>query len=91
MRWRVSIEGAACVRSDKFGEEIAACVDMSRGGVSFRSRNRYEQGMQIKIAVPFSKDAKEASAIFVRGRIANVREVEGGEMCRCGVEFVRGS
>jgi hypothetical protein len=88
-RMRAKVSFFACVRTEEFGEDIVACIDMSRGGVSFRSRNLYQKGMGLRIAVPFSPEEKEAAAIFVRGRIANVREVEGEGMRRCGVEFVR--
>jgi hypothetical protein len=88
-RVRPKVNFSACVRTEEFGEEIVACIDMSRGGVSFRSRNGYGRGMKVQIAVPYSREAKEAPAIFVRGRVANVKEMAGGGMWRCGVEFVR--
>ena len=65
------------------------CVDMSRGGVSFRSRNVYEKDMMLEIAVPYSPEVKEAPSIYVKGRIANVKEMANGGMWRCGVEFLR--
>lgn len=85
---RAKVNFHACVRSQKYGEEIVKCIDMSRGGVSFRSQNEFRRGMMIQIAVPYSPEEKRAPAIFVQGRIANVMEVAGG-MYRCGVEFVK--
>ena len=79
---------SVCVRTEEFKDDIVACIDMSRGGVSFRSKNQYTKEMRIQIAVPFSADVKEAPAIFVRGRIANVRAMEDRGMWRCGVEFL---
>jgi hypothetical protein len=72
-----------------FGNDIVKCIDMSKGGVSFKSHHCYETHMAIEIAVPFAADVKEAPAIFVKGRIANVAEMTGSGIWRCGVEFVR--
>ena len=88
-RTRAKVNFMACVRTEKFGDEVVACIDMSRGGVSFRARNAYEKDMRLQIAVPYAADVKEAPAIFVRGRIAHVRAMDGGEMWKCGVEFLR--
>jgi hypothetical protein len=86
-RVRAKVNFFACVKTDVFGDDVVRCIDMSKGGVSFRSQHAYTQEMKLEIAVPFSAEVKEAPAIFVRGRIANVREM-GGEMWRCGVEFL---
>jgi hypothetical protein len=88
VRIRAKVNFSACVRSEDFGDDIVRCVDMSRGGVSFRSSNRYYKGLSVQIAVPFSPDAKEAPAIFVRGRIANVKALEEEGLWRYGVEFL---
>ena len=88
-RVRAKVNFFACVRSDAFGEEVVPCIDMARGGVSFRSRNPYEQGTIIAIAVPYSAEERKAPAIFVKGRIANVKVLEFEGMYRYGVEFVR--
>lgn len=89
-RARVKVNFSACVRTREFGDDVVVCIDMSRGGVSFRSRNLYKRDTQVMIAVPFSQEAKDAPAIFVKGRIANVTGMEGQSMWRCGVEFLRG-
>jgi hypothetical protein len=87
-RVRAKVNFSACVRTEVFGDDVVRCIDMSRGGVSFRSEHAYTREMVVEIAVPFSAEAREAPAIFVRGRIANVKETEGRR--RCGVEFLRG-
>ena len=88
-RVRAKVNFLACVRTEQFGEEVVRCIDMSRGGVSFRGQNAYEKDMAITIAVPFAAEVREAAAIFVRGRIAHVKALEDGETWRCGVEFLR--
>jgi len=88
-RARAKVNFFACVKTAQFGMDIVTCLDMSKGGVGFRGRNRYIQGMKIEIAVPYAPEVKDAPAIFVSGRIANVGEVDG--MWRCGVEFLKGA
>jgi hypothetical protein len=88
-RRRAKVNFFACIRTESFLEEVVQCIDMSRGGVSFRSRNSYEKGMRLEIAVPYAAEVKEAPAIFVRGRIAHVRDRGKGEMPKYGVEFQR--
>jgi PilZ domain len=68
-------------------EPTVACIDMAKGGVSFRSRNEYATGTMIQISVPFAAEAREAPAIFVSARIMNVRKIPGGDLFRCGVQF----
>jgi hypothetical protein len=88
-RVRAKVNFFACVRTEAFGQEVVQCIDMSRGGVSFRSQHCYEKGTRLQIAVPFAAEVKEAPAIFVQGRIAQRRAIGTGEMWRCGVEFLR--
>jgi hypothetical protein len=88
-RGRAKVSFFAAVKTPQLGLDIVTCIDMSKGGVGFRSRNPYEKEMKIQIAVPFAPELKNAPAIFVAGRIANVRKVDG--MWRCGVEFLKGT
>jgi hypothetical protein len=89
-RMRAKVKFFACVRTEKFGESLGTCIDMGRGGMSFRSKNCYEKDQRVRIAVPFSPESPEAPAIFVPGRIAQAKEFAGGEMWVCGVEFLKG-
>ena len=86
-RARAKVNFFACVKTPQFGLDIVTCLDMSKGGVGFRSRHQYRQEMRIQIAVPYSPEVKDAPAIFVSGRIANVRKMD--EMWRYGVEFLK--
>ena len=88
-RARARVSFFACVKTAQFGPDIVTCLDMSKGGVGFRSRNPYKKEMKIQIAVPYAPEVKNAPSIFVSGRIANVREMDG--MWRCGVEFLKGA
>ena len=86
-RARAKVNFFACVKTPHFGLDIVTCLDMSKGGVGFRSRNQYKPEMRIQIAVPYSPEVKDAPAIFVSGRIANVRKID--DLWRCGVEFLK--
>jgi len=88
-RARAKVSFFACVKTAQFGPDIVTCLDMSKGGVSFRSRNPYKKEMKIQIAVPYAPEVKNAPSIFVSGRITNVREMDG--MWKCGVKFLKGA
>jgi hypothetical protein len=79
----------ACVKTAQFGPDIVTCLDMSKGGVGFWSLNPYKKAMKIQIAVPYAPEVKNAPSIFVSGRVANVREMDG--MWKCGVKFLQGA
>jgi hypothetical protein len=88
-RVRAKVNFAAFVKSDQPCGEVVTCIDMSRGGVSFRSKKVYEKETTVQIAVPFSPETKDDQVIFVPGRITNVSEIAGGGIWRCGLEFLR--
>ena len=60
---------------------------MSRGGLSFRTKNPYREGAVVRIAVPFSPE-REAPAIFVPAKIAYLRRMEVQDCYRCGVMYL---
>jgi hypothetical protein len=88
-RVRAKVNFLACVRSELFAEEVVKCIDMAKGGVSFRSKNPHVKNSVIQIAVPFSPEDQKLPAIFVRARVANVRELPDEGIFRCGVGFLR--
>src|SRR5208282_6175110 len=65
-RTRVKARVLACIRRRGFQEEVAVCEDLSKGGISFRSRNHYPEGTRLEVAVPYTPGA---GAIFVPIRI----------------------
>ena len=86
-RVRAKVNFFACVRTDEFGDDVVRCIDMSKGGVSFRGEQAYTTSMPIEIAVPFAKNEPGVTPFFVRGRIANIFTDKNGAQ-RCGVEFL---
>jgi len=87
-RVRAKVNYFACVRSEAFGDDIVVCIDMSRGGMSFKTKNFYLVNITVTIAVPFSPESPKAPAIFVPARIASVSDFPNGKLYRCGVEFL---
>src|SRR5206468_10227806 len=65
-RARVKARVLACIRRRGFAEEVVVCEDLSKGGISFRSRNQYPVGTRVEVAVPFTPGT---GAIFVPIRI----------------------
>jgi hypothetical protein len=78
----------ACVQSDAFGKDVVSCIDMSRGGLGFRTKNAYAISTEVTIAVPFSPESPNAPAIYVPARVANIAELPEMKMFRCGVAFL---
>jgi hypothetical protein len=90
-RVRAKVNYFACVRSAGFGDDIVVCLDMSRGGLCFKSQHCYQKSTVVQIAVPFSPESRESPAIFVPAQIAHVEEIPGQGLYRCGVAFLPGN
>jgi len=84
VRTRVSF--TACVRQESSGEDIVECDNISKGGLSFRSRKSYAVGSSIEVAVPYSPGAP---AIFVAASIRHVETIASGTLFRYGAAYTR--
>ena len=85
-RTRVKARVLACVRRRGFQEEVALCEDLSKGGLSFRSRNHYPEGCRLEVAVPYTPGA---SAIFVPIRIVFSQAIATAGLFRHGAAYLR--
>jgi hypothetical protein len=85
-RTRVKARVLACIRRRGFQEEIAVCEDLSKGGMSFRSRNRYPEGTRLEVAVPYTPGA---GAIFVPIRIVFSQPIASAGLFRHGAAYLR--
>lgn len=85
---RAKINYFACIRSEAFGDEIVPCIDMSRGGLSFRTKFAHLISSELRIAVPFSPDAPVATALFVSACVMNIAVIPAMDRYRCGVAFL---
>jgi hypothetical protein len=87
-RVRAKVNYFACVQSAAFGKDVVTCVDMSRGGLGFRTKTAYAISTDVTIAVPFSPESPDAPAIYVAARVVNIAELPELKMFRCGVAFL---
>jgi len=85
-RTRVKARVLACIRQRGFQEEVAVCEDLSKGGISFRSRNNYPEGSRLEVAVPYTPGA---GAIFVPIRIVFSQPIAAAGLYRHGAAYVR--
>lgn len=85
-RTRVKARVLACIRRRGFQEEVAVCEDLSKGGLSFRSRNKYEEGSRVEVAVPFTPGS---GAIFVPIRIVFSQAIASVGLYRHGAAYIR--
>jgi hypothetical protein len=85
-RTRVKARVLACIRRRGFQEEVAVCEDLSKGGISFRSRNQYPEGSRLEVAVPFTPGS---GAIFVPIRIVFSQPIPSAGLFRHGAAYVR--
>jgi hypothetical protein len=85
-RARVKARVLACIRRRGFQEEVAVCEDLSKGGISFRSRNQYPEGSRLEVAVPFTPGA---GAIFVPIRIVFSQAIPSAGLFRHGAAYIK--
>jgi hypothetical protein len=85
-RTRVKARVLACIRQRGFQEEIAVCEDLSKGGLSFRSRNQYVAGSRVEVAVPFTPGT---GAIFVPIRIVFSQAIPSAGLFRHGAAYIK--
>ena len=85
-RTRVRARVLACIRQRGFQEEVAVCEDLSKGGISFRSRNQYPEGTRLEVAVPYTPGA---GAIFVPIRIVFCQPIATVGLFRHGAAYLR--
>jgi hypothetical protein len=83
---RIKARVLACIRRRGFEEEVAVCEDLSKGGLSFRSRNQYPEGTRIEVSVPFTPGS---SAIFVPVRIVFSVAIPSAGLFKHGVSYIR--
>lgn len=84
---RMRVNFKACVRRPDSQDDFVACEDMSRGGLRFKSKQKYFEKALIEVAVPYSPGDQ---AIFVPAQIVFVQELPEQKLYRCGVMYLRG-
>ncbi len=85
-RARIRARVLACIRRRGFQEEVAVCEDLSKGGLSFRSRNQYPEGTRVEVAVPYTPGS---GAIFVPIRIVFSQAIASAGLFRHGAAYLK--
>jgi hypothetical protein len=84
---RIKVSYSACVRHpDRDGGDIVLCEDMSKGGLRFKSRQKYFTQSLIEVAVPYQPGQP---AIFVPAQIVYVEELPEQQLFRYGVQYLK--
>jgi len=83
---RIRVSFTACVRQENFDDDIVECDNISKGGLSFRSRKSYPVGSSINVAAPYSPGVP---AIFVIVCIRHVETIASGSLFRYGAAYAR--
>jgi hypothetical protein len=76
----------ACVRQKPGTEEMAVCENVSRQGIAFRTKNRYHEGSQVEVAVPYTPGMAN---VFVPAVVIHVRALPTAGLYRHGARYLR--
>lgn len=82
---RINMKTVACVGPVGPRADIVEVMNISRGGMCFRSSRTYREDSWIQVAVPYTEGAEN---IFVAGRIVRSRRINNA-LTEYGVEYVR--
>jgi PilZ domain len=82
---RVRVNFTACVRNPGSEDRLVLCENVSRGGLCFKSSQRYYETSRIEVAAPYSPGSP---CILVPAQIVHVQELPEEGMFRCGVQFL---
>lgn len=75
----------ACIRQGILQEEVAVCEELSKSGISFRSRNQYPEGTRLEVAVPYTPGA---AAIFVPVLVELSQAIPAAGVFRHGARYI---
>lgn len=82
---RVDMKTTACIGPLGPDADVVDVMNVSRGGVCFRSPRAYAEDTWVQVAVPYTPGTAN---IFVAGRIVRSRKITNG-LTEYGVEYVK--
>lgn len=85
---RIPTKSVGCISYGGVRDEIVRVKDASRGGFRFQSPNAFNEGSQIMVAVPYTRDAVN---VFVPARIMWCRELPHLDRREYGVAYTEHS
>jgi hypothetical protein len=74
----------ACVRSGG-EEEMAVCENVSKQGIAFRSRHKYDEGTTVEVAVPYTPGTAN---VFIPALVVHARPLPTAGLHRHGVKYL---
>jgi hypothetical protein len=83
---RTKVDMKACIQGPGFKPDVVQVLDVSRGGVSFFSKNTYDKDTWINVAVPYTPGTAN---IFVAAMIVR-KQPKGDECYEYGLKYVKG-
>ena len=85
---RLKMQTNGCIREPGVDETLVAVVDVSRGGIKFRTPKKYPVHKWVEIAVPFTRGAAN---IFVPARITWTKYGNPGDLHEYGLAYIKQS
>src|SRR5262249_55868572 len=82
---RTMMKASACISQPTGGRDVGPILDISRGGIAFRSSRTYPVNSWIELAAPYTEGGAN---IFVAGRIVWQRQTHAGFQ-EYGVQYVK--
>lgn len=82
---RIKVNFTACIRNPGFEDRVVQCENVSRGGLCFKSNQRYCETARIQVAAPYSPGSP---CILVPAEIVHVQELPEEGVFRCGVQYL---
>ena len=83
---RIRVNFTACVRQPGSDDSIVFCENVSRGGLCFKSSQRFYEAARIEVAAPYSPGSP---CILLPAQIVYVQELPEQGMFRCGVQYLQ--
>jgi ribosomal protein L33 len=83
---RLRLNMPVCVRVPGISEEVLETENVSRGGLCFKSHQRYIEGAKIEVAVPYTPDGIN---IFSHYRIRAVEKSAGNGVTQYHLAYIK--
>jgi len=84
---RTKVNFKACIRSSTNGDDMVTCLNVSRGGLCFKSQKPYAEKFRIEVAAPYTPGGQN---LFIPAEIVYVHELKDEKRFRCGVAYRKG-
>ena len=84
---RLNLQVPACVRTQRYGEDVVNTLNFSRGGLRYKSKRNYTVGEVVDVSLPYSPGVAN---IFTPTRILYAEELTGEGVHVYGAQYLIG-